>query len=134
MPQAAACATAARPDWAVISITCVGDAPAPLQEGWRALLRIAFDDVDVAITEGDGRLFGASHAAAILAFADEVAPSVKGILVHCHAGISRSAAVAKFLAERLNAPFPDKYAVYNRRVYSTLNRQAWEAVYGPATV
>ena len=131
MPQAVACALAARPDWAVISITCVGDAPAPLQPGWGALLRVAFDDVDVA-TAGDARLFGPAHAAAILTFADQVAPTVKGILVHCHAGISRSAAVAKFLAERLDAAFPDKYAVYNRRVYSTLNRQAWEAVYGPA--
>jgi len=45
---------------------------------------------------------------------------VEGVLVHCHAGISRSAAVAKWIAEKYELPYPERYMLYNKHVYRTL--------------
>ena len=49
-----------------------------------------------------------------------VAPNVEGILVHCKAGISRSAAVAKWICERFDLPFSDRYTQFNQHVYTML--------------
>lgn len=43
--RAEAEARAGWPDWSVISIT--GLNPAQLKSGWRSILRIEFDDIDV---------------------------------------------------------------------------------------
>ena len=45
-------------------------------------------------------------------------------------GISRSAAVSKFIAQIYNLEFPEGYSLYNRHVYSTLLRVHGSSLYG----
>jgi hypothetical protein len=64
---------------------------------------------------------GEFHARAIIEFVTRCNDEkVEGILVHCYAGISRSAAVAKWVSERHGQSFPAEYAEYNKHVYTTL--------------
>ena len=93
---------------AVVSVTDPG-VLAPLAEGFARILRLAFHDVDddmLAAIEREPQLLGmevtpfeAHHARELLAFAEAVArdPAPMKLVVHCHAGISRSSAVAWFL-------------------------------------
>ena len=104
-------------EWAVISIN--GLDPARLQAGWLEVLRVEFDDVDVA--EEPHILFSDYEARQIEQFVARVNDKgVEGILVHCNAGISRSAAVAKWIAEKHDLPFPAGYMLYNKHVYRVL--------------
>ena len=111
-------ASAAWAHWAVISIS--GLNPANLKEGWHSVLRLEFDDIDVE--EEPYILFNESQAEQISNVVTEAFDSheVEGILIHCQAGISRSAAVAKWIAERYGLPFPNKYSLYNKHVYRVL--------------
>jgi predicted protein tyrosine phosphatase len=106
------------PHWSVISIS--GLNPAVLKDGWHSVLRLEFDDIDVG--EEPHILFNESHAERVIDFVTAVQESheVEGILVHCQAGVSRSAAVAKWIAERYGMPFPAKYMLYNKHVYRVL--------------
>ena len=105
------------PDWAVISITA-GREPAAIKKGFMDVLRIQCHDTD---DEHSPYAFSASMAADIEKFVDDVkARGATGILVHCDGGISRSAAVAKYIAEREDLPFNEHYSLYNRLVYSVL--------------
>jgi len=115
-------------DWIVISITGPADPPAALKEGWGDILRLSFDDIDFA--QDDMRPISAEDATRLVQFVRKYADTVDGVLVHCLAGISRSAAVAKFIAEKYQLPFPDAYASYNRLVYRTLNQVLWRESYG----
>jgi predicted protein tyrosine phosphatase len=95
---------------AVISVTDPG-IRAPLSEGFAGVLRLAFHDVDddmLAALEREPQLWGmavtpfeANHARELVAFAEEVArdPRPMTLVVHCHAGISRSSAIAWFLQQ-----------------------------------
>ena len=116
------------PTWAVVSITNTGDKPANLSSNWKRVLPLQFDDVD-GPHEGSVEM-SASHAREIVRFVREVAPRVEVLLVHCHAGLSRSAAVAKFVADEFELEFPESYALYNRFVYRQLNRVLWAERYG----
>lgn len=62
------------------------------------------------------------HADAIHAFLASLdAGSVRELIVHCHAGQRRSAAVAKFADETLAAEgFDHDYEGYNKTVYALL--------------
>jgi len=104
--------------WAVISIS--GLNPAVLKDGWHSVLRLEFDDIDTP--EEPYIFFSDSHANQIIDFVEEVqrGHEVEGILIHCQAGISRSAAVAKWIAEKYGLGFPEKYMLYNKHVYRTL--------------
>jgi predicted protein tyrosine phosphatase len=53
-------------------------------------------------------------------FVHRVAPKVVGIVVHCHAGISRSGAVAKWIAEQYKLDFNQDYQLFNKHVYRQL--------------
>lgn len=106
-----------RSDTAVISIN--GLDPAHLRDGWHSVLRLEFDDVDVA--EEPYILFNAEHARLIVEFVRECnSNGVETIIVHCNAGISRSAAVAKWIADQYGLPFPAAYMIYNKHVYRVL--------------
>lgn len=107
-------------DWAVISIS--EDAEAKLMDGWYAIHRVYFHDVDSSSSECNEQvvLMNDQHAHDIVDFVESVAPHVRRVLVHCKAGISRSAAVAKWVAERYDLPFDHGYALYNRHVYRLL--------------
>ncbi len=107
-PRAVIVQTQGQSDTALISISCPGD-PAPLKEGWGALLRLEFHDVlakdDYEMARDDGTVlnivaFKPSHADMILDFIDSLPHEVGAVVVHCDAGVSRSAAVARFIHER----------------------------------
>ena len=109
----------ARHDWVVISLSEWGAEPAKLRDGWRDVLRQEFHDIDVPQEPYD--LFTPDQALEIIQFVDAHAGNSRGILVHCRAGISRSAAVAKWIALKYGLPFPDGYALYNKHVFRLLS-------------
>ena len=118
-----ACERPAWRNWAVISVTDVGADDAPLQRGWHDVFWLGFDDIE---HEVDGYLmFGEYHAREIIQFVKRCAEDnkVEGILVHCRAGISRSAAVAKWICDRHQLAFPADYDQYNQNVYKTLQEE-----------
>lgn len=107
-------------DWSVISITGSKFYEANLKFGWHSVLRIVFDDVDVE--DGPYLAITDEQAEQIVDFVIREAESseVNGIVVHCAAGISRSAAVARWVATAYNLPFNECYQNDNRLVYSKL--------------
>lgn len=105
-------------DWAVISIHDYYQDPAELKEGWQAVLQIGFYDEDLAIPGLE--TFSSEQADSVIAFIERVAPTVNGILVHCNYGISRSAAMAKYIALSYGLSFPADYNRFNKRVYRKL--------------
>lgn len=114
------------PDWAVISINdpyaALGEAR--LMPGWHAIHQCAFHDVDPDNPIGEMDEFleciTDAQAKAIVAFVREVAPDIEGILVHCNSGVSRSAAVAKWIAEAYSLPFNIRYEKLNQYVHQSL--------------
>ena len=110
-------------DWAVISITEPFRYPAQLKDGWHSILRLEFHDIENE--SWPQTLFSKQHACAIVAFAHKAnAGTCEGILVHCRAGISRSSAVAKWIAEKFELPFDHNYQLCNHRVYCMLREFA----------
>ena len=90
------------------------------------VLRIAVNDIPdgIAIEDLDGtyRQFDWHDARKVLQF--EHRWKDEHIIVHCHAGISRSAAVAKYLGDvcgrLLILQRPDQVDFYNRQIYRQL--------------
>lgn len=89
------------------------------------VLRLEFDDVR---TEGP-QLHGITwaQAAAILDFVDQVKDGVRLLVVHCDAGISRSAAVARYVVEthptvRVHSLYGGGLARYNPLVHDRLKQ------------
>jgi predicted protein tyrosine phosphatase len=123
--RAVACDLSPGPRQAVISITEPGSGPAPLRPGWAAILRLSFHDVDRNVEGYDP--FSEEMAQVVLEWLDAVEDEVDAVVVHCVAGISRSAAVARFIAERYAiADFPREYDRYNPLVLALLARR-WMA-------
>jgi len=111
-------------DWAVISITDPDWYPAKLKDGWHDILRLEFHDIDL-YTE-PYVLFNQQQARDIIRFVGNCHDAgVNGVVVHCKAGISRSAAVAKWIAVHYNLAFPDGYNLYNKHVYQVLREQGF---------
>jgi len=118
----------------LISIRCPGQEVA-LQKGWKNILKIEFDDVlneDVIILDGMGKKtkvipFNQKMAKKVLDTLDNIGDNINTIMIHCEAGISRSAAVARFVSERFNEPilFPKdhKKDFPNIFVYNLLRRE-----------
>ena len=106
-------------DWAVISIG-ESDMKAPqIKDGWHDVLRLFFHDVNPdKVVELSSKYVGMSESQAdqIVEFVSRVAPNVDAILVHCKAGISRSAAVAEWIAKRYELPFDYSYPNSNSYV------------------
>ena len=109
-------------------------APAVLHDDtWKDILRLEFNDVDPAHISKDEtryRLFNTNDAIEILKFLKKHQADTVDVIVHCEAGISRSAAVAKFIAHVYNLDFPEHYSIYNKHVFSTLLRVHGESLYG----
>jgi predicted protein tyrosine phosphatase len=80
-----------------ISIADPDADPAELSDGFAAVLRLSFTDI---IERGDPSdvLFSEDHAQAIREFIDAW-PDATRIVVHCHAGMSRSPGVALGLCD-----------------------------------
>jgi len=107
---------------AIISITGSGDPPATLRRGWRCVLRLVFDDVERPIF--GAAHFDKDHAEEILNWLEKVEGKVDKVFVHCHAGKHRSAAVAKFIAEKYDLSGGIRvYEEHNGRVHKILTRR-----------
>jgi len=105
----------------IISITGAGHPRAKLRRGWTRVLRLVFDDVEAPYFNAVH--FNQTHAEEILVWLKKVEDKVDRVFVHCHAGISRSGAVAKFIAERYDLSGGARvYEYHNRRVYRILSR------------
>ena len=97
---------------AVISITDPGQEPARIA-GTATLLRLSFFDLTEDIGHPDfppEKLFVPQKAQALRRFIDDVqrARDIDTCIVHCEAGISRSAAVALALEAFTGAAFPTR--------------------------
>lgn len=85
----------------IISITSSADDVARLRtrETCRGILRIAFPDADAPSERfREDELFSSAHAAQIWRFVLDQRAHIERIVVHCDAGVSRSAAVAAAIA------------------------------------
>jgi len=109
------------PNWAVISVTDPISAfgEAKLKNGWHAVLRQEFHDAEATDTDSFV-LMTHKDAHDIVEFVREVAPAIEGIAVHCNSGVSRSAAISKWVAKEYNIPFDGAYNQYNKHVYQLL--------------
>jgi predicted protein tyrosine phosphatase len=115
---------------ALISITDPDTAPASLREGWTAVLRIAFDDIDPVSypDDYDGLQEVSTEQAVKMAdFCLVNALCCRRLVVHCRYGVSRSAAVAKALCEVTGLWFPKDYEDHNDLVYRTLRSAMQDA-------
>lgn len=115
---------------AIVSIVEPGEVR-NLHPDWKHVVRLDFHDTDADANGGQTWSvlratpdkyvrFDNNHAEKIIKFLDNLHPDVTEILVHCHAGISRSAAVSKYIAELYGLRFNHDYSLYNKHVYKTL--------------
>ncbi len=105
----------------VISITDRGSKSASLNDGWNAILRTQFNDVD--LDEDDAEEFEielgeltVEQAEEIANFVLQVAQESGIIVVHCRFGQSRSPAVAKAICDHFELDFPPDFRSHNRFV------------------
>jgi predicted protein tyrosine phosphatase len=103
LPERIAVQIKPEPNWACISIT-LPNTKANLKEGWSALLRLQFHDIGGNYgNEADKDLVRMSdeQADSVIDFLDKISAdeTTEYLIVHCQAGISRSAAVALFAHE-----------------------------------
>jgi predicted protein tyrosine phosphatase len=108
----------------LISITDVEESPPDIPPCYSDVLHLQFHDIDKNRT---GYVcFSRKHARQILDFYTLRIDNVKTFVIHCTAGISRSAAIAaalhKIYYEHDNNLYWDKYFP-NMLVYSTLIRE-----------
>lgn len=142
MPRVKAEQISPKTSEAMISIS-VPDDPAKLNSGWSRtrLLRLQFHDADTEgnVTlmphqqindHGKAVLFNEQDARNVIEFAEENKNRVQTIYVHCDAGISRSAAIAKFIAQLYKLPFPESYMIYNKHVFRVLTNTYNKMMYG----
>lgn len=128
-----AIARAPRVDAAMLSISNPGIYEVPLQPGWQQLKRCYFPDAgcDDRMIEFIGGydkylamgFFNHVHAMEIRQFVDALRkdPNSYDLIIHCHAGKSRSVAVAKYVSEICGLPFDHSYDRYNHTVYELLH-------------
>jgi hypothetical protein len=134
LSEADCIARSPRCDVGVISITEPGRLAA-LPDGWGRICRVQFADAEwddamvQRLREGGRRFDPASKGfpserstrQILGALAElECVADLRHILVHCHAGKRRSAAVAKFIASRYELPFDHAYEGYNRTLLRLL--------------
>jgi len=111
-------------DTNVISIRGPHD-PAPIFIAAHNVLALEFDDVEGYVGSDGFSVFDHRQAKQVVAFIQGL--NGADLVVHCQAGMSRSAAVAKFAADHmgyqldLSKPCIGTTAYYNRHVYGTLN-------------
>ena len=95
---------------------------ATLADTWLHKHYVVFEDIDAPVTYKGRELlfFNEEQARSIIDFVEAIADETDNMFVHCDAGVSRSAAVAKYIADVYGLHFNDQYSIYNRHVYSTL--------------
>lgn len=109
-----------------VSITSPLDTPGSrtpelTPDAWVAVHSLRFHDAehDYRVANVKNKIvFSQADAQSIIDFLKLHEDSdVTEVVVHCEAGISRSAAVAKAIAIAYNLQFPEHYANYNRHVF-----------------
>ena len=111
------------PDYstAMISIRSPGF-EVKLQPDWNHLHISEFNDIDTKMYPW--KLFDKEQARAMIDFLDNLPDHVDAVIVHCEAGISRSAAVALFIQDYYGASLTLSFrdtSMYNRHVRRTLD-------------
>lgn len=88
-------------DYVVISVNEIGGelCKLPEREACKAVLRLAFSDV--LMRTGNHVPLDYADARKIVDFVDEWQGKVDAFVIHCHAGISRSPAIAAAIAAKL---------------------------------
>ena len=110
------------------------DQPVVDSAHWVELLRLDFNDIDPSHCSDEWKaqwtLFDDAMADQVIDLLERTKDSATIFAVHCHAGISRSAAISKFIAVFHNLSFPESYKLYNKHVFSTLTRRWRQRQYG----
>jgi predicted protein tyrosine phosphatase len=108
-----------RPNWALVSISDPLHYPAMLRSGWHSILRLEFSDVEKPCHPSV--IFSMQDAQRVIEFVSQadVAGCV-GLLVHCKAGVSRSASIAKWVAMQYQLATELTFAGHNSHVYKSL--------------
>lgn len=112
--------------WAAISIvSAVGGNPILHTKNRVGLLNMAFEDIEFPTpTTPPELIFDTAKAQQILDFVAEMWPKVECFLVHCHAGMSRSPAVAAAIEHIYHGSGADNYwfktKTPNMAVYRTI--------------
>lgn len=108
--------------------------PAVESPKWLALVKQEFHDIDPShCSDGWAKqwiLFSDAQADEILDMLERTRDVVEVYAVHCEGGVSRSAAVAKFISVYFGLDFPESYMLYNKHVFSTLIRRWNQRSYG----
>ncbi len=114
----------------IISIYTPGDVPArPITNSYtQEVLSLCFDDLPTYIPDWKGRelvYFNRELSIQILDFVDKYRDLVKEVIIHCDAGISRSAGVAvalcRYLGESDSKYFGNRSRFFpNCLVYTTI--------------
>ena len=112
-------------DWAAISITDPVGAfgRIKLPGKFEHALHLAFHDADPRneVESVEYLIYlSEDQARTIVWFVTIIAPLVQGFIVNCHGGVSRSAAIAKWIAGEYGLPFNSQYSRFNKHVYETL--------------
>jgi predicted protein tyrosine phosphatase len=110
----------------IVSIHDRSEVPADLDEDWDDRLTLEFHDTDGTI--GGLKLFAAEHALQVWDFVTKHRTTAQELIVHCHAGESRSGAIALAVAEVLAIPCyknrlrvtRESHRFYNRLVYQEM--------------
>lgn len=122
-----------RGDWIVISVQDPGLDEPKLQPGWKAVLRLSFhdkEDMALARLMGIWRMFSVQDAQECWSFITAHANDATGLIVHCTAGLSRSPAIARAVAEHLALPVNDDWPRGNSLVASEMKSArptVWES-------
>lgn len=129
------------PATAVLSVTDP-EVVAPLAEGFAGVLRLGFHDVDdetlglglPVSLRGEVVPMDADQARRLVVWTDALAQEGAGyrVVAHCHAGISRSSAIAWFLHQRHGAELHWRpYFQPNRRVLRLLAEASGQRLVDP---
>lgn len=122
--------------WAAISIvSAVGGNPIIHTENRIGLLNMAFEDIEFPRpTTPPELIFDRAKAQQILDFVAKMWPQVECFLVHCHAGMSRSPAVAAAIEHIYHGPGADNWwferKTPNMNVYRTILKTHYEPFTG----
>jgi predicted protein tyrosine phosphatase len=111
-----------------ISILTPGRAPAQLDRTIQDVLRLYFhDSVPYGREPRKVDLFSPEQAQAVIDFLrrHNAQSEPRHLLIHCEAGISRSAAVAVFAASECRVPLSGQFAFLNPWVLATLVKTSY---------
>lgn len=106
----------------MISIYTPGDwLPKFGENKWKWFWQAAFHDSDSFTSSLYYSPISDTQAESLFKFIEKIKErEITQVYVHCDAGVSRSAGVARFVADYYKADFPTHYSQYNKTVYRSL--------------